>query len=54
MSIYVVIDRDGKFIKEFGEDKTAARAFAQESTQDCEDMGIDWDYRVAEIREVAA
>lgn len=54
MKSYVVIDRDGKFIKEFGDDKASARAFAHESTQDCEDMGIDWDYRVAEIVEVAA
>lgn len=48
---YVVIARDGKFIQEFGQDKTAAEDFARESTRDCRDMEIDWDYRVAEIVE---
>lgn len=50
---YVVVDRDGKLVKDFGQDSVAAQEFAIESTGDCEDMGIDWDYRVAGIIEVA-
>jgi hypothetical protein len=48
---YVVVDRDGKFIKDFGKDNIGAQEFAIEYTGDCMDMGIDWDYRVAEIVE---
>jgi hypothetical protein len=48
---YVVITRDGRFVKEFGGDKVRAEAFANESTRDCKDAEIDWDYRVAEIVE---
>lgn len=51
---YVVITRDGRFVKDFGGDKTAADDFAADSTGDCSDAGIDWDYRVAEIVEVQA
>ena len=51
---YVVVDREGKFIKDFGADSVAAQAFAVESTEDCKDTGIDWDYRVAAITEHAA
>lgn len=47
---YIVVGRDGGLVKDFtGEDQTAAIKFAAESTQDCKDMGIDWDYRVAAI-----
>lgn len=48
---YVVVDREGKLVKDFGQDNVAAQEFAIESTGDCEDMGIDWAYRVAEIVE---
>lgn len=48
---YVVVDRNGKLIKDFGQDKATAQEFAIESTGTCEDAGIDWDYRVAEIVE---
>jgi hypothetical protein len=51
---YVVIDRDGKFIKDFGDDKVSAQEFAIESTAACTDSGIDWEYRVAEIVEEAS
>ena len=44
------MDRDGKFIKEFGQNQQgAAIDFATESTEACIDAGIDWDYRVAAI-----
>jgi len=47
---YCVVDRDGKFIKEFGQNQQgAAIDFATESTEACIDAGIDWDYRVAAI-----
>jgi hypothetical protein len=47
---YVVVDRDGKAVRNFDE-QAAAEKFAAEYTEDCKDAGIDWDYRVATITE---
>ena len=51
---YVVVGRDGGFVQDFGLDRPAAQAFADEWISDCKTAGIDWDYRVAEIVEAAA
>jgi len=47
---YCVVDRDGKPLRAFeGSTQQEAIDFAQQWTWDCEDAGIDWDYRVAAI-----
>ncbi|WP_284763423.1 hypothetical protein [Arthrobacter sp. efr-133-R2A-63] len=51
----VVGGKSGQFVRSFGADeRDAALAFADESTRDCADMGIDFDYRVAEIVEAGS
>lgn len=45
---YVVVDRDGKAVRNFDE-QAEAQTFAAEYTKDCVDAGIDWDYRVAAL-----
>ena len=50
---YVALARDGKIVGQQFADRDAAQAFADEWTADCKTAGIDWDYRVAEIVEVA-
>ncbi|MCZ9884110.1 hypothetical protein [Arthrobacter sp. B2a2-09] len=51
----VVGGKSGQFVRSFGAgERDAALAFADESTRDCADMGIDFDYRIAEIVEAAA
>jgi len=51
---YAVLDRAGHMIGEQFTERNAAFEFAAEWTKDCEDAGIDWDYRVATITEAAA
>ena len=51
---YAVLDRAGHMIGEQFTERNAAFEFAAEWTKDCEDAGIDWDYRVAAITEAAA
>lgn len=51
----VVGGRSGQFVRSFGADeREAAQAFAEESTRDCADIGIDFAYRVAEIVDAAS
>ena len=45
---YVVVDREGKFIKN-ADSQQQAIDFATDATDSCKAAGIDWDYRVAAI-----
>jgi len=51
---YVVVDRGGIMVGDQHKYQESAQAFADEWTADCKTGGIDWDYRVAGIVEVAA
>jgi hypothetical protein len=51
---YVVVDRDGGFIRDFGLDIIAATGFVSEWSEDCKTAGIDWEYRIATITEASA
>jgi len=52
---YAVVGRDDNLVKGYGPAAlAAAQEFAVESTRDCADMGIDWEYRVTEITEARA
>ena len=45
---YCVVDRAGDFISQFTAQQEAID-FAASSTKDCQDGGVDWDYKVAAI-----
>jgi hypothetical protein len=47
---YAVVDRAGAAVHTF-KNRTTAQQVAEESTRDCKEAGIDWDYRVADIVE---
>lgn len=51
---YIVVDRKGSMVGKQHMNKASAQAFAAEWTADCKTAEIDWDYRVAQIVEVAA
>jgi len=51
---YIVVDRGGIMVGNQHKHRESAQAFADEWTSDCKTAGIDWDYRVAAIMEVAA
>ena len=51
---YIVVDRGGVMVGKQHTHKESAQAFASEWTADCKTAEIDWDYRVAQIVEVAA
>jgi hypothetical protein len=51
---YIVVDRGGIMVGNQHTHKESAQAFAEEWTADCKTGGIDWDYRVAAITELAA
>jgi len=46
---YCVVDRDGDFISPFEKQQQDAIDYAAGQNKDCQDAGIDWDYRVAAI-----
>ena len=50
---YAVVGRDGGMVRNnfSTNDRALALEFAEQSTQDCKDMGVDWDYRVVTITE---
>lgn len=51
---YIVVDRGGTMVGKQHKHRESAQAFAEEWTADCKTADIDWDYRVAQIVEVAA
>lgn len=51
---YVIVGRDGQMLGAQYPTKDAAQAMADEWTKDCDEAGVDWDYRVAEIVEPTA